>query len=71
MSVLRRGGRGGRRRYRYETIFRSHPPSDVLVFVNRVAMVEGRYVADATSATCYAWFVWREGAAGAQLHWLA
>ena len=46
---------------RYDKLFSLFMPSDVLVFVNRVAMVEGKYDPKATSATCYAWFIWIRG----------
>ena len=43
---------------RYRDLFAVIPPSAVLVFSERVAMVEGRYDPKASSATSYSWFVW-------------
>lgn len=43
---------------RYERIFRDRPPSRIAYFVERVAMVQGGWQPDASSATSYAWFVW-------------
>jgi hypothetical protein len=34
-------------------------------------MVKGRLDSDAASATAYAWLVWRKGAVGTHLHWIA
>lgn len=45
-------------RERYETLFSRNPPTLVLQFVERVAMVEGRLDQDASSATAYCWLVW-------------
>jgi hypothetical protein len=45
-------------RERYETLFSKNPPTLVLQFVERVAMVEGRLDGDASSATAYCWLVW-------------
>jgi hypothetical protein len=56
---------------RYERLFETRPPSDVLQFVERVPMVKGRLDSDAASATAYAWLVWRKGAVGTHLHWIA
>lgn len=61
---------------RYERLFRDHPPSDVLQFVERVPMVKGRYDPKATTATSYVWLVWRKpasarGERSTRLHWIA
>lgn len=57
---------------RYERLFASRPPSNVLQFVERVPMVKGRLDEDAASATAYAWLVWQKLDAGqTKLHWLA
>lgn len=56
---------------RYERLFRDRPPTDVLQFVERVAMVKGKVDPEASSATAYAWLVWRKGSAGTALHWIA
>lgn len=44
---------------RHELIFRTHPPAVVAPFVERVPMVKGKWDPDASTATAYAWFVWR------------
>jgi hypothetical protein len=59
---------------RFERLFFQSPPSDVLQFVERVAMVKGRLDEYASSATAYAWLVWRKDAprnSFARLHWIA
>ena len=58
-------------RQRHERLYSKMPPKHVLVFVNRVAMVEGRYDPKASSETCYAWFVWMPSACEEpRLHWI-
>lgn len=44
---------------RYERLFRYAPPAVVAPFVERVPMVKGRWDPEASTATSYAWFVWR------------
>lgn len=44
---------------RYQQIFWRRPPWIVAQFVERVPMVRGRLDATATTATGYAWFVWK------------
>lgn len=44
---------------RYERLFRDRPPSRVGLFVERVPMVKGRWDPKASTATSYAWIVWR------------
>jgi hypothetical protein len=46
---------------RYEKLFRDQPPELYAPFVERVPMVKGRWDPDASTATSYAWFVWRKG----------
>lgn len=56
---------------RYRSLFKADPPSDVLVFCERVPMLKGRLDRKASSATSYAWFVWRWRAPeGTHLHWI-
>ena len=56
---------------RHRSLFGPQPPSDVLVFVERVPMFKGRLDRKGSTATSYGWLVWRKGApAGTQLHWL-
>lgn len=43
---------------RYARLFSAVPPAVFAPFVERVAMVKGRYDPDASTATSYAWFVW-------------
>lgn len=57
---------------RFERLFSTRPPSDVLQFVERVPMVKGQLDSAASSATAYAWLVWRGYApTGTALHWIA
>ena len=44
---------------RYEAIFRHTPPTIFSQFVERVPLVKGRLDQKASTATGYAWFVWR------------
>lgn len=44
---------------RWERLFRDQPPTVVAPFVERVPMVAGRWDPEASTATAYAWFVWR------------
>jgi len=47
---------------RHNRIFRETPPSVFAQFVERVPMVRGRLDGTASTATGYAWFVWKNGA---------
>jgi hypothetical protein len=47
---------------RYEKLFRDRPPTLYAPFVERVPMVKGRWDPAASTATSYAWFIWRKGA---------
>jgi hypothetical protein len=49
---------------RYRDLFSKHPPALIAQFAERVPMVKGRWNPDASSATAYAWFVWRAPATG-------
>jgi hypothetical protein len=49
---------------RYEKLFRDRPPTLYAPFVERVPMVKGRWDPAASTATSYAWFIWRKGASG-------
>ena len=57
---------------RYDALFRDTPPSDVLQFVERVPMFKGRIDRKGSTATSYAWLVWRKGAPPSEtrLHWI-
>lgn len=52
-SVWMEGGK------RYHNIFRHQPPSTIAVFSERVPMAKGRWDPEGSTATSYAWFVWR------------
>ena len=45
---------------RYNRIFSKHPPALVAQFSERVPMVKGRLDPKATTATGYAWIVWKK-----------
>lgn len=58
---------------RYEELFSKIPPSIVALFVERVALVKGRWDPDASTATAYCWVVWRKpflGGRGTELLWI-
>ena len=56
---------------RWKDLYRDDPPSDVLVFCERVPMLKGRLDKAASSATSYAWFVWDKPVSGeTKLHWI-
>ena len=60
---------------RWRDLYQKRPPSDVLIFSERVPMLKGRLVKKASSATSYAWFVWRHDCSGqdcdgTHLHWI-
>ncbi|OJF91718.1 hypothetical protein AX761_21955 [Rhizobium sp. 58] len=57
---LRLGWIAGQERYR--TIFSHRPPTYICPFAERVALIEGAWDPEASSATDYAWFVWIKGA---------
>lgn len=45
---------------RYRSIFAPAPPAEIVLFCDRVAMVKNRVDRKASTATAYAWFVWRQ-----------
>ena len=57
---------------RYNSIFRDRPPSVFAQFTERVPMVKGRVDPKASTATGYAWFVWRiaDAAQSPRLAWV-
>jgi hypothetical protein len=55
---------------RHETLFTPHPPAKVAQFVERVPMVRGRYAPEASTATSYAWIVWKRGARDTKFVWI-
>lgn len=44
---------------RYDRLFRERPPAIIAQFCERVPMTKGRWDPDASTATSYAWIVWR------------
>lgn len=44
---------------RYERLFKPNPPTIIAQFCERVPIVKGRLSATASTATSYAWFLWR------------
>lgn len=44
---------------RFERVFKPNPPSTVLQYTERVPMVKGRLDKKASTATGYAWLVWK------------
>jgi hypothetical protein len=56
---------------RHETLFTPHRPAIVAQHVERVPMVKGRHDPDASTATSYAWIVWKRGwSKGTQFQWI-
>lgn len=56
---------------RYRRIFGEIPPTAVWQFAERVPMTKGAWDPAASTATAYAWFVWRHPVgAGTGLHWI-
>jgi hypothetical protein len=56
---------------RYNSIYKTSPPTKFAQFVERVPMVKGRLDSRATTATGYAWFVWEKNAPSKpQLIWI-
>lgn len=45
---------------RYTDLFSYNPPTDILQFTERLPMVKGRLDRKASTATSYAWLVWRD-----------
>jgi hypothetical protein len=45
---------------RYQLLFQNNPPTTVAPFVERVPIVKGRLDKSATTATSYAWMVWKK-----------
>ena len=57
---------------RYRRLFDVCPPSWIYQYVERVPMVKGRWDPTASTATPYAWFVWRPAAPrfGTDFRWI-
>lgn len=55
---------------RWTRIFRLDPPTRIAFFAERVPMVKGRWDPEGSTATAYAWFVWREVRAPLPPFWI-
>lgn len=56
---------------RFSRLFSPRPPSTVALFAERVPMVKGRWDPSASTATSYAWVVWKIGQLGStELRWI-
>lgn len=55
---------------RYESLFRDHPPTQILFFCERVPMHRGRIVIDGATAMSYSWFIWEKGVAPKAPAWI-
>jgi hypothetical protein len=57
---------------RYRNIFSRKPPTTIAVFSERVPMAKGKWDPDGSTATSYAWFVWRHAQVGigTQFMWI-
>lgn len=57
---------------RYDALFRRNPPTYFAQFTERVPMVKGRVDRKASTATGYAWFVWKKDQTktGSELVWI-
>lgn len=68
VALLMRAGfcEGGKR---YRMVFRADPPTDILVFAERVSLVPGRLDRAANMAASYYWYVWDAAARAARPSW--
>jgi hypothetical protein len=56
---------------RWRGVFRARRPASIHVFAERVPMAKGRWDPDGSTATAYAWFVWRcNGTNLTELTWI-
>ncbi len=55
---------------RYETIYRHIPPTFVVYFAERVALIERAWDPEASTATDYVWLIWIPGMAPQPPRWL-
>lgn len=55
---------------RFWDLFHPHPPSDVLQFSERVPMVKDKLDERASTATAYAWIVWRGHRGETRFRWI-
>jgi hypothetical protein len=56
---------------RYNSLFALDPPAMVLQFTERVVMHKGRLAPEGSTATAYAWLIWRFGMNDTRLRWIA
>lgn len=56
---------------RHERLFSTAPPAVVLQFTERVVMHKGRLAPEGSTATAYAWLIWRHGFTDTRLRWIA
>lgn len=69
--LTRVGALAGQRRF--DSIYRHSPPSDVLIFTERLPMFQGRLDPKRSTATDYGWLVWRRPQiefGTTRLHWI-
>jgi len=55
---------------RHERLFRPHPPAVIAQFAERVPMRKGQWNPEGSTATSYAWVVWRKGFTGTLFTWI-
>lgn len=55
---------------RYERLFSRNPPTIVCQFVERLPMIKGRMNRKASTATSYAWLVWKHGMSPHPFMWI-
>lgn len=55
---------------RYNDIFRSDPPSDILQFSERVVLHKGKLAPKGSTATAYCWVVWGPKPKPTNFHWI-
>jgi hypothetical protein len=56
---------------RYETLYKTNPPTRFMQFVERVPMVKGQIDQDVSSATSYCWLVWQKHEDRQPPEWIA
>ena len=57
---------------RFRRLFEPYPPAIIAPFVERVVMLQGRLDPHGSTATSYAWFIWRKGHQGStKLRWIS
>jgi len=55
---------------RYETLYKSTPPTRFMQFAERVPMVKGKIDPDVASATAYCWLIWEKDKPRQPLEWI-